>query len=317
MTKARNIGPHQDVWMAAMRRGDHHAAWAIADQVLLVRDPATRDDPAQPYHRRWVWDGTRPDGRDVLVRCYHGLGDTLQFVRFLPALRARAARVTLEVQPELLPLLASVAGADRVIPFIQHAPAPPSSCDMEIMELSHALRLMPDAAPPPYLRATPRAIPPGTIGLCWESGGWEPARSIPFDALAPLLDCGHPLMCLQPRPAPPGFINPAGCPADIAETAGVIAALERVITVDSMIAHLAGALGRPTWLLLRHEADWRWMAETERSSWYPSMRLFRQSAPGEWDQVIEEAAGRLGKRSRSPHSVDGGSGGAGAGPPRG
>ena len=92
-------------WEAAMRRGDFAAAWRVNDAVLAARDPATRDDPALPYHQRWVWDGTPPDGADVLVRCYHGLGDTLMFSRYLPVLKRRAARLRVEVQPELLRFL--------------------------------------------------------------------------------------------------------------------------------------------------------------------------------------------------------------------
>ena len=239
------------------------------------------------------------DGQAVLVRCYHGLGDTLQFARFLPALRARASHVTLEVQPELLPLLSTIPGPDRILPFIPHAPTPPSPCDIEIMELAHALRLAPQAAPPPTLRAPPVPTVPHAIGLCWQAGDWDPARSIPASDLVPILACGRPLYCLHPRPAPPGFLNPAGCPADIAQTARVIAGLELVVTVDSMIAHLAGTLGRPTWMLLRHDADWRWMTDTARSPWYSSMRLFRQAAAGAWAPVIAAVSEELGGPSRS------------------
>src|SRR5690242_16871168 len=99
--------------MAAMRRGDFAAAWRINDAVLAARDPRGRDDPRLPYHLRWVWDGRSVWDRHVLVRCYHGLGDTLQFARYLPALRARARSVTLECQPPLLPLLASLPAVDR------------------------------------------------------------------------------------------------------------------------------------------------------------------------------------------------------------
>ena len=285
-----------------MRRGDNHAAWACADAILRARDPATRDDPAEPYHRRWVWDGTPLHGQQILVRCYHGLGDTLQFARFLPALRARAAHLTLEAQPELLPLLATIPGPDRLVGFAAAAPTPPSLCDIEIMELSHALRLPPEAAPPPYLHAAPLAPPAGAIGLCWQAGDWDPARSIPIADLAPLLATSRPLYGLHPRPAPPGFVNPNGCPPAIADTARVLAGLDLVITVDSMIAHLAGALGRPTWLLLRHDADWRWMGEGAGSPWYPSMRLFRQPAPGAWAAVVKEVSERLGEMSHPPQT---------------
>ena len=183
-----------------MRRGDHQAAWAIAEEILRARDPATRDDPTLPYHRRWVWDGTPLRGQDILVRCYHGLGDTLQFARFLPALRAQASRVTLEVQPELASLLATIAGPDRIVPFSPGAPTPPSPCDIEIMELAQALRLPPDAAPVPYLHAPPIPAPPGAIGLCWQAGNWDEARSIPTHALAPII--AHLPPALQPAPKP-------------------------------------------------------------------------------------------------------------------
>jgi hypothetical protein len=268
-------------WMAAMRRGDDAAAWRIADQVLAARDPATRDDPSQPYHRRWVWDGRPLRGRHVLVRCYHGLGDTLQFVRFLPALRSRVASLTLEVQPALLPLL---HGPDRRTPFVLDAPSPPAECDIEIMELSHALRLPPAALPPPYLHAAPAVIEAGAIGLCWQSGGWNAARSIPPALLTPLL-AGRPAYSLQPAPCTLSVRNPGGCPPQIEATAALIAALGLVITVDTMVAHLAGALGRPVWLLLPHQADWRWGAGVH-TPWYPGMRLYRQPAPGDWNSVI-------------------------------
>ena len=88
-------------------------------------------------------------------------------------------------------------------------------------------------------------------------------------------------------------LNPQGCPASIAQTASLIAGLDLVITVDSMVAHLAGALGRPTWLLLRHDADWRWMQHRADSPWYPSMRLYRQPAPGDWEAVIRQVAADL------------------------
>ncbi len=287
----------QTQWIDAMRRGDHLAAWHISDRVLAARDPATRDDPSLPYHRRWVWDGRDPRGRHVLVRCYHGLGDTLQFARYLPALRRIAASLTLEVQPELLGLLAAVPGPDRVVPFMVAAPTPPSECDIEIMELAHALRLAPEAVPPLSLPVPPVRLQGAGIGVCWQAGGWDAARSIPLDrlasALAPAL-AGRRLLSLQPGVGESegvAFVNPAGAPAGIAATAGLIAGLELVITVDTMVAHLAGTLGRPTWLLLRHDADWRWMQGRTDTPWYGSMRLFRQAAPGDW-QAVARAVGR-------------------------
>jgi hypothetical protein len=182
--------------MAAARAGDHETAWQIADHVQERRDQARRDDPTLPYHLRWVWDGRPYKNREILVRCYHGLGDTIQFARFLPALAAIARSVTLEAQPELLPLLSRLPV--RLTPFNPAAPSPPAECDLEIMELSHALRLPPEAAPPPYLHAAP--TPTNAIGLCWQAGAWDPARSIPADRLNALLTPPRRLVALHPRP---------------------------------------------------------------------------------------------------------------------
>jgi hypothetical protein len=291
----------ENEWMTAMRRGDYAAAWAISDRVLAARDPAGRDDPRLPYHLRWVWDGRPFRNRHVLIRCYHGLGDTLQFARALPVLRRQVASLTVEVQPELLGLMATVPGTDRLIPFILNAPAPPSECDIEIMELQHALRLLPDTVRPPYLSAPPASLPPGVVGVCCAAGAWDPARSIPAALLAPIL-AGRPVVSLQPGPADPALhaLNPEGCPAEITGTAALVAGLDLVITVDTMVAHLAGALNRPTSLLLKHDADWRWTdrpdsprESPQQSSWYPSMRLYRQIAPGDWRSVMTRVAADL------------------------
>ena len=107
-----------DPWTQAMRRGDFAAAWDLAARTLAGRDPATRDDPSLPYHLRWVWDGTPPDGRAVLVRCYHGYGDTLMFSRYLPLLAQRAGSVTVEMQPRLVPLFRRLMDITRAIPDI-------------------------------------------------------------------------------------------------------------------------------------------------------------------------------------------------------
>lgn len=280
--------------MEAMRRGDFGAAHAVSDAVLANRDRGLCDDAHLPYHLRWVWNGGSFEGRDVLVRCYHGLGDTIQFARFLPELHRRAASVSLEVQPELFGLLATMEGIGRLIPFRPDAPARPAERTVEIMELAHALRLDALTATVPYfsVRAEPLARRTGlNVGLCWQSGGWDDARSVPFDILRKA--CAIPgvhCWCLQHRPAH-GYEAPAlrsAVPpgADVLTTAAVIAALDLVVTVDTMIAHLAGALGRRTWLLLKRDCDWRWMAGRGDSPWYPAMRLYRQQTEGDWGSPL-------------------------------
>ncbi len=277
-----------DRWVAAMRAGDVHAAFAVNDQVLAARDPATRDDPARPYHERWVWDGRPLDGRRVLVRCYHGLGDTLQFCRFLAPLRCRAAHVTMEAQPPLIPLLRRLPGIDRLHPFDPAHPLPPADCDIEVMELAHALRQPPD--PAPYLHA--EAARGGGVGFCWQGGGWDPARDIPAPKLRPLAT-GVRAISLQRGPAAAaapalGAHDPLDGDMDVLALAHLVAGLRAVFTVDTMVAHLAAALGRPTFVLLKHDPDWRW-GHSGRTPWYGSVRTIRQPAPGDWDGAIDQA----------------------------
>ncbi len=273
-----------------MRQGRFDIAWAIADAVLAARDPAGRDDPALPYHLRWVWNGTPPDGLHVLVRCYHGLGDTLQFARYLPLLRARCVHLTVEAQPALIPLLARLPGApaDRLHPFNPARPLPPSGCDIEIMELAHVLQCVPPPVAP--LLPTPTAHPSGLavptgrrLGLCWQAGAWDPTRSVPLDWMLNRPECsGAALVSLQRGPAAAEaarpFINPGQSDTDILVTAALIATCDVVLSVDTMVAHLAATLGKPTTVVLPAQADWRWM-EGRRTTWYPSVRLLRVVPP--------------------------------------
>ncbi|WP_374301923.1 hypothetical protein [Paracoccus sp. (in: a-proteobacteria)] len=285
-----------DPWTQAMRRGDFPAAWDIAVRAMGQRDPATRDDPRLPYHLRWVWDGRPFDGRDVLVRCYHGLGDTLMFARFLPLLARRAARVTVEMQPHLLPLFRGFPGIRRLVPFDVARPLPPQDCDIEIMELSLALRVGPANAPMPALAIAPAPLPPGTVALCWGAGDWDPARGVPEAMLLPF--CQGPALSLMPGPTTLPVLNPEGCPLDMVRTAQLVAGSALVVTVDTMIAHLAGVLGRPVWLLAKHDPDWRWPVEGTRTPWYPTMRVWRQPAPGDWAGVTSQAPAALDRPRR-------------------
>ncbi|HKT86059.1 MAG TPA: hypothetical protein VJQ77_08245 [Novosphingobium sp.] len=273
-------------WVSAMRAGDHERAWWVSERHAGSDMPGKPDDPALPYHRRHVWDLGDITGRHVLVRCYHGLGDTIQFLRFLPELRRRARSVTLEIQPRLLPLLGENPPADRIVGFDTARPQPRGECDVEVMELSFALRAHPADHPPPYLHIRPAPLPPGAIGICCLAGDWDEKRSIPPRLLAPICE-GRECLTLDPLPSSLPVLNPEGCPFDIARTAALVAGTSLVITVDTMIAHLAGAMGKPTWLLLQHEPDWRWAPQRGGSEWYPSMRLYAQPFPGAWSEVVE------------------------------
>lgn len=282
------------LWIDHMRRGDFAAAWAISDRALRERAGAPTWE--LPRHQQSIWDGSSLAGRRVLVRCYHGLGDTIQFARFLPLLRAQAAEVTLWAQPALLPLLRGAPGVDRLLPLYDGAPDVAYDVDVEIMELAHVFRATPRTIPArvPYLRAPRAPLERGDgvhVGVVWCMGEWDPRRALPCELLAPLARVpGVTLHALQRGPALadwPAAFGPVSGHDDVLAAAGVMRALDLVLTIDSMPAHLAGALGVPVWTLLHADCDWRWMASGRRSPWYPTMRLFRQPTPGAWEPVID------------------------------
>jgi hypothetical protein len=295
------VAPDGDAWLRHMRRGAWDDAWAVSDAVLRARGTA----PCWhlPRHQQHVWDGTSLAGRRVLVRCYHGLGDTIQFIRFAPIVRAQAAELTVWAQPALLPLLATVQGIDRLLPLHDGTPEADYDVDVEVMELAHVVRATPETVggTVPYLHVEPAPLRRRgrlAVGVAWECGPWErETRSIPPALLAPLAAVdGVELHVLQRGPAletrDPALGVVSGSD-DVLEAARVVRALDLVLSVDSMPAHLAGALGVPVWTLLPHHADWRWMDGRDRSPWYPTMRLFRQPAPGAWEPVIARVATEL------------------------
>jgi len=275
-----------------MRHGDYASAWLASDR---IRARTMRfGDPALPRHLQTIWNGDSLDGRRVLVRCYHGLGDTIQFARYLPVLSARAKSVALWAQPALLPLLRTLAGRVTLLPLHDGAPDVDYDVDIEIMELPWAFRTTLTTIPAdvPYLHATPSgplAGAPLAVGVVWRSGEWNHTRSIDFELLRSLFevsDVNWYSLQLAPRCREHhGRLRVLDL-ASIEMTAGHIRALDLVISVDSMPAHLAGALGAPVWTLLSHEPDWRWMNDRADSPWYPTMRLFRSERP-DWHDLID------------------------------
>ncbi|HEY0151540.1 MAG TPA: glycosyltransferase family 9 protein [Longimicrobium sp.] len=284
-------------WMRHMRGGDFEAAWRVSDAVLRGR--AGTSCAHWPRHEQWVWNGAPLDGKRVFVRCYHGLGDTLQFIRYMPRLRKVAREVIVWAQPELIPLLSTARGIDRLLPLHDGAPEVVFDADVEVMELPHIFRDTTRTLPAevPYLHAEPAPLPRDgrlAVGLVWKAGDWDDRRSIPPELLAPLGEIpGVELHILQRGPGlrerPAGFGIDSGSD-DVLATARVMKALDLVVTVDSMPAHLAGALGVPTWTLLHADPDWRWMEGRDDSPWYPTMRLIRQERAGDWAGVVARVA---------------------------
>ena len=290
-----------------MRAGDFAAAWEVCDAVLAARR-AAGFPPGwdRPRHLQAIWNGGSLAGKRVLVRCYHGLGDTVQFIRYAPLLRAVAREVIVWAQPALVSLVQTVPGVDRVLSLHDGAPEAEFDVDLEIMELPHLFRSTMATLPAgvPYLHVAAADLPrtPGrwAAGLVWRSGEWDKRRSVPAGLLAETLGrvSGVDWHLLQRGSAlgemPPGFGLDLGSD-DPWQAARTMRALDLVISVDSFPAHLAGALGVPVWTLLPAPADWRWMEGRADSPWYPSMRLFRQdpARAGDWRPVLAEVAAAL------------------------
>ncbi|MGI9145208.1 MAG: ADP-heptose--LPS heptosyltransferase [Chloroflexota bacterium] len=285
-----------DAWMEAMRSGDFARAWEISDSVLATRR-ASGPCWHLPRHEQWVWDGRLLAGKRVLVRCYHGLGDTLQFARFLPMLGEICGELTVWAQPPLLPLLERLASPCKVLPLHEGVPPIDYDVDIEIMEVAHALRTTIESLPEhvPYFQVEPepRRSSALCIGVVATAGPWDARRSVPLELMPTLAEApGVRLYNLQLDTPVPRAVNIST--SDILTLAARMRGLDLVVTADTMVAHLAGALAVPTWTLLTADADWRWMRHRDDSPWYPTMRLFRQPAPGDWGSVIQRVRASLG-----------------------
>lgn len=294
-----------DPWTAAMLRGDFEAAWAICDRVQAERIERQEDCGELPRHEQFIWRGEQLANRRVLVRCYHSLGDTVQFIRFAAPLRRVAREVTVWVQPELLSLVASAPGVDRVSALHDGKPEFLYDVDIELMELPHALRasLASIGAHVPYLfpRMVSRIPEPAhgelKVGLAWRSGQWSPARSAPLTELARLQKVGGIRLFSLQYPADADELRVLGATdlacKEIELLASRMQKMDLVISVDALTAHVAGAMGLPVWTLLPADSDWRWMDHRTDTPWYPSMRLFRQTKGGDWQGVVDEVVARL------------------------
>ena len=296
-------------WMCHMLSGNYGNAWLASDAIRARRTP----DPNR------FWQGEPLTGKRVMLRCLHGYGDTVQYLRWLPQLNELAADVTVQVAPEMLPLLACFPGTKRVITWTAPGDTEPAwDVQVESAELPYLFRATPATLPSPTrivfpeadihpirLRMGQRTRP--RVGIVWHGSDFDPARSIPFDLLRTTLFQHHDVefwslqpaasngpwedLCRRrgfaPRTFYPHGSDGAPCSATIAHMAAFASELDLVITIDTLAAHIAGSLGTPTWLLLKHAADWRWMLDRHDTPWYPGMTLLRQTTPGDWDGVLQ------------------------------
>lgn len=259
------------------------------------------------------WQGEQLAGKTLLVHAEQGLGDTLQFIRYSEKLAACGGKIVLQCQPSLKALLTGLPGLDQV--FSQGEQLPPVDLQIPLLSLPFAFGTEESSIPAtsPYLSATVEKIAMWEerlqqakctglrTGLVWAGRAEhqnDRNRSASLVALTPLAGLDKvSFISLQKgdgeqalADAPPGFdILPCGALLnDFTDTAGLVAALDLVITVDTSVAHLAGAMGKPVWLMLPYSPDWRWLLDRQDSPWYPSMRLFRQPRQGDWESVVQQ-----------------------------
>lgn len=271
------------------------------------------------------WRGEDITGQTILLHADQGLGDTLQFVRYAPMVAARGCRVVLEVQPSLVRLLRGLPGVAAVVARGDALPKFDANCPLLSLPRAFATTLSTIPAGNPYLHADPEAtdawrtrLPPDglRVGLVWAGASHrddvgsnliDSRRSIAVSALASLADIsGVHLVSLQKHEPglsqPPclPLIDPMGDVSHFADTAALVANLDLVITVDTSVAHLAGGMGRPVWLLSRADGCWRWLHHRDDSPWYPTMRIYRQERPYDWGAVIAHVHQDLAARSAAP-----------------
>lgn len=266
------------------------------------------DSPIRmPKYPAPIWDGAALNGKRILLWPEQGFGDMIQFARYVPMVAKHGGRVVLASPVELAELMRTLDGVERVI--THGAAQEPADCHFPIMSLPRIFRTTLDTIPAevPYLRADRQRVERWSgrlgndravkkIGLAWAGRPThrrDRERSIDPQSLAPLLAMpGTTFVSLQKGPAAaqareyPRVVDASNELNDFADTAALIETLDLVISVDTAVAHLAGALGKPVYLLLPSHADWRWMVDRTDSPWYPTMRLFRQSRPGDWAGVV-------------------------------
>jgi tetratricopeptide (TPR) repeat protein len=311
---------HNNLGMLLLMKGHFEAGWREYEWRWQTKKSLS----AKRTFRQPLWQGEDLSGKTILLHGEQGLGDVLQFIRYAPLVTARGGQMIIEAYAPLTRLLQTLAGAPQIV--TPGAPLPRFDCHLPLMSLPHvmgtAIGTKPDAIP--YLHATNTdksiwrqklsRLTKRKVGLVW-SGNPRPhdqranvidsRRSLKLSYLAPVLvtpgidfislqigDAAAQIEELAPALRP---LNPSADITDFADTAGLIANLDLVISVDTSTAHLAGALGKPVWILSRFDGCWRWLLDREDSPWYPTARLFRQTTPGDWESVVDRVATSLRK----------------------
>ncbi|MGD0768694.1 MAG: tetratricopeptide repeat-containing glycosyltransferase family protein [Tepidisphaeraceae bacterium] len=345
---------HSNLAKALLLRGDFEEGWPEYEWRWKVQDfPSPRRGFSQP-----LWDGGELTGRAILLHAEQGLGDTIQFIRYLPRVVQRGGKIILACQAELQRLFHAMAGEYQIVAFGQPLPAFDLHCPLP--SLPHVLgttlgdipQTVPYLSPEPALvEAWSRTLGAGDgqlrVGLAWAGNPQfesDRTRSLNLQQLAPLAAAaeakptateakptateakptateekptvrGVRFYSLQKGAAGAQAKNPpAGLDLvdlgpklnDFADTAAVMSLMDLIITTDTSVPHLAGALARPVWVMLQFVPDFRWLMDREDSPWYPSMRLFRQRSPGDWDSVIARVVNSLRSLANEQSALDSG-----------
>ncbi len=308
------VAAHINRAMCWLLLGDFERGWPEFEWRWQSKEAVAPPFPRAP------WDGSSLAGRTILLHTEQGLGDTIQFVRYASLVKERGGAVLLRCSRALLGLLGSARGIDRLIP--EESPLPAFDVDAPLLGLPKVFGTSLATVPAeiPYLFADPGLMEHWRreldryagfrIGIAWQGNpkhNNDRRRSFPLTHFAPVAGLGgvrlfslqigpghEQLSLLDDRFAVVDLGSRLGETADsFMDAAAVMKNLDLVISVDSAVAHLAGALGVPVWVALPFAPDWRWLVEREDSPWYPTMRLFRQRRPGNWAGVFERIAGEL------------------------
>jgi len=292
------VDANWDKALALLATGQYEAGWAGYETRRKLAD-----NPIRPLESVPEWDGKADlRGKRLLLRAEQGFGDMIQFARFVPLVGKRTAHIILECRSELIPVMRTIAGVGTIVE--KGAKLPPFDLHVPLLSLPHVMKIseaeLHRVSAEPYLSAPKgkqaRLSPPsGTVlkvGLIW-AGKLNPRdRSCPLEMLMPLMaQKGASFYSFQVDERR-GDIARLGANAlitdmgehihDFGDSAALMKAMDLVITIDSAPAHLAGALGVPVWMLQLYTTDWRWMVGRTDSPWYPTMRIYRQEAPGDW-----------------------------------
>jgi Flp pilus assembly protein TadD len=302
---------HFNEGMTRLLIGDFSAGWGKYEWRWKAKLQAHARGFSQP-----LWRGGEPiAGKTILVHAEQGYGDTLQFVRYVPLLARMGAKIVLEIQPPLKSLLAPVEGA---VVVARGEPLPTFDLHCPILSLPRAFKMDLATIPAsvPYLEAPSERIEKWArrlpsrrklnVAIAWAGSATheqDHVRSIAIEKLEPLLampDIEWIGIQRDLRPgdeeflaAHPEIVHIGAELSDFADTAAVLSLTDLTISVDTSTVHLAGALGRPVWVLLQHMPDFRWLLDRDDSPWYPSARLFRQPDSGDWNSVIERVSREL------------------------